>query len=170
MKLGGGKQECQVPLHITLIAPDDLHTLEIDEDFKVEDNDGSDDDENSLAQCNSPSFDDFHIPQISSRFVIIDGSDDEKRAGMKHYHIIQDCELLRFWHFVLSSLAVSIAICDVIIISVFCKRLWSIPQSDKPSSGRQVRLFQSLCISSKSRIRYLCILSDSNNSKGDKKF
>ena len=49
MKLGGGKQECQVPLHITLIAPDDLHTLEIDEDFKVEDNDGGDDDENSLA-------------------------------------------------------------------------------------------------------------------------
>ena len=54
MKLGGGKQECQAPLHITLIAPDDLHTLEIDEDFKVEDNDGSDDDENFLAQCNSP--------------------------------------------------------------------------------------------------------------------
>ena len=56
MKLGGGNQECQVPLHITLIAPDDLHTLEIDEDFKVEDNDGSDDDESSFAQCNSPSL------------------------------------------------------------------------------------------------------------------
>ena len=39
MKLGGGNQDCLVPLHITLIAPDDLHTLEIDEDFKVEDYD-----------------------------------------------------------------------------------------------------------------------------------
>ena len=31
---------------ITLIAPDDLHTAEIDEDFKVKDNDGSDGDGN----------------------------------------------------------------------------------------------------------------------------
>ena len=40
VKLGGGNQDCLVPLHITLIAPDDLHTLEIDEDFKVEDSGG----------------------------------------------------------------------------------------------------------------------------------
>ena len=33
-----------MPLRIKLLAPDDLHTPEIDEDFKVEDNDGSDDD------------------------------------------------------------------------------------------------------------------------------
>ena len=42
VKLGGGNQECLLPLHITLIVPDDLHTAEIDEDFKVKDNDGSD--------------------------------------------------------------------------------------------------------------------------------
>ena len=30
------------------------------------------------------------------------------------------------------------------LFPVFCERLWSIPQSDTPSSGGQVRLFQSL--------------------------
>ena len=38
MKLAGGNQQCQLPLHITLVAPDDLHTLEIDEDFQVDHN------------------------------------------------------------------------------------------------------------------------------------
>ena len=36
VKLAGGNQQCQQPLHITLVAPDDLHTLEIDEDFQVD--------------------------------------------------------------------------------------------------------------------------------------
>ena len=38
VKLAGGNQQCQQPLHITLVAPDDLHTLEIDEDFQVDHN------------------------------------------------------------------------------------------------------------------------------------
>ena len=38
VKLAGGNQQCQLPLHITLVAPDDLHTLEIDEDFQVNHN------------------------------------------------------------------------------------------------------------------------------------
>ena len=54
VKLGGGSQECSLPLHIKLIAPDDLHTAEIDEDFKVEDNCasiGDGDGDGNLLNC-----------------------------------------------------------------------------------------------------------------------